>query len=48
VVERVASTLTAHDKKLEIRLKNLEGTSSKIAASRTYLSGVMATLIAKI
>lgn len=47
-IDRLASTLLAHDKKLELRSKNLDGTSSKIAASRVYLSSVMTTLINKI
>jgi len=47
MAERLTFTLNAHDKKLEQRAKNLQGTNSKVLASRMYLTGVMTILIKK-
>jgi hypothetical protein len=47
ITDRLASTLQTHDKKLEQKTKTLQGTSTKVLSSRTYLTGVISILLKK-
>ena len=47
MADKLAFILNVHDKKLEQRAKNVQGTNSKVLASRMYLTGVISILVKK-